>query len=145
VSRDPAAARFMAEAVGALADEGKARVDRLTLNKRTVAAAITLYSGDYAWFWKIAYDEEFARYSPGVQIALDLTEALEADRRLALVDSCAVADHPMIDHLWSGRIPMADWLVPIDGMASFMTASVAERARRAAISPLKKLRARFRR
>jgi CelD/BcsL family acetyltransferase involved in cellulose biosynthesis len=142
---DPATVRFMSTAVGALAEEGKARVDRLILNKRTIAAAITLYSGDYAWFWKVAYDEEFARYSPGVQVSIDLTEALEADRRVALVDSCAVADHPMIDHLWSGRIPMADWLVPLNGIASFTAASVAERTRRAAISPLKKLRDRFRR
>ena len=103
-----------------------------------------LYSGDYGWFWKIAYDEEFARFSPGVQIALDLTDVLEADRNLELVDSCAVADHPMIDHLWAGRINMADWLVPLDSPASFAVAAASERARRAALVPLKALRRRLR-
>lgn len=123
----------------------KARIDRLRLDGRTIAAAITLYSGDYAWFWKIAYDEDFARYSPGVQLANDLTDAFEADRQLALVDSCAVADHPMIDHLWGGRIAMADWLVPLDGSLSFAIAAAAERARRAMIAPVKALRNRLRR
>jgi CelD/BcsL family acetyltransferase involved in cellulose biosynthesis len=54
VAFDPAAAEFMIEAVTALARDRKARVDRLCLDDRTIAAAITLYSGDYAWFWKIA-------------------------------------------------------------------------------------------
>jgi len=142
-AQEPAAEQFMTEAVAALAAERKARVDRLILDDRTIAAAITLFSGDYAWFWKIAYDENFARYSPGVQMALDLTDALEDDRGLALVDSCAVADHPMIDHLWAGRIAMADWLVPLDGAVSFALAVGAERMRRAMLSPLKALRGRL--
>jgi CelD/BcsL family acetyltransferase involved in cellulose biosynthesis len=145
VAHDARAAGFLSEAVVSLASEGKARIDRLTLNDRTIAAAITLRSGDYAWFWKIAYDEEFSRFSPGVQLTLDLTEGLEADQRLSLVDSCAVADHPMIDHLWAGRIPMADWLVPLDGAGSFAIAAFGERARRATLRPLKALRRRFRR
>jgi hypothetical protein len=129
----------------ALSFERKARIDRMRFDDRTIAATITLYSGDYAWFWKIAYEEEFARFSPGVQIALDLTDVLEADRNLALVDSCAVADHPMIDHMWAGRINMADWLVPLDSPASFAVAAASERARRAALAPIKALRRRLRR
>jgi CelD/BcsL family acetyltransferase involved in cellulose biosynthesis len=144
-ARDPKAAAFMAEAVAALASERKARVDRLTLDGATIAATITLFSGDYAWFWKIGFDETYARYSPGVQIAHDLTLALEADEQLSLVDSCAVADHPMIDHMWSGRIVMADWLVPLDGGLSFTTAAATERMRRMLIAPLKALRNRARR
>jgi CelD/BcsL family acetyltransferase involved in cellulose biosynthesis len=145
VAFDPSSAEFMIEAVAALARERKVRVDRLSLDGRTIAAAITLYSGDYAWFWKIAYDEEFARYSPGVQLTVDLTAVFESDRQLAMIDSCAVADHSMIDHLWSGRLAMADWLVPLDGSLSFAAAAAAERARRMLIAPAKALRRRLRR
>ena len=38
-----------------------------------------LRSGDNAWGWKIAYDEGFARASPGVQLLLDVTR--DAARR----------------------------------------------------------------
>ena len=69
----------MAAAVGALAAEGKARVDRLLLDGRPIAAAVTLRSGETAWTWKIAYDESHARASPGVQLMHDLTESLLAD------------------------------------------------------------------
>jgi CelD/BcsL family acetyltransferase involved in cellulose biosynthesis len=77
VARNPQAAAFMAEAIAALARERKVRIDRLTLNGATIAATITLFSRDYAWFWKIGYDEAYARFSPGVQIALDLTDVLK--------------------------------------------------------------------
>ena len=50
----------------------------------------------------------------------------------------------MIDHLWAGRINMADWLVPLDSPASFAVAAASERARRAALAPLKALRRRLR-
>ena len=45
---------------------------------RAVVAAITLSSGATAWFWKIAYDEDLAHCSPGVQLAVDLQ--LRSDR-----------------------------------------------------------------
>jgi CelD/BcsL family acetyltransferase involved in cellulose biosynthesis len=142
---DPKAAAFMTEAVTALAAEHKARVDRFILDDTTIAATITLFSGDYAWFWKIGFDETYARYSPGVQIAHELTMALENDEQLAQVDSCAVADHPMIDHMWSGRIVMADWFVPLDGTISFTAAAASERVRRALVAPVKAVRNRLRR
>jgi CelD/BcsL family acetyltransferase involved in cellulose biosynthesis len=139
---DAASARFLTEAVAGLAAEGKARIDLLKLGA-AIAATITLFSGNRAWFWKTAYDEDFARYSPGVQLALDLSEALGQDPALALVDSCAVADHPMIDHLWGGRLAIADWLLPLGGRGLFMAGIAAERMRRAIVSPLKALRARL--
>ena len=59
-----AAYEFLRTAVAALAAEGKARIDLLELESKPVAAAITLFSGGRAWFWKIAYDEDYARFSP---------------------------------------------------------------------------------
>lgn len=142
---DAEAAAFFREALPGLAAQGKARLDFLRLDGKAIAAAVTLFSGDRAWFWKIAYDEAHARFSPGVQLTLDLTETLAGDGRIKLVDSCATPDHPMIDTLWNGRIAIADWLVPLAGRTSFIAAVVAERARRAAIAPLKLLRDRLRR
>lgn len=141
---NPATEHFLTEAVADLAAEGKARVDLLKLDGRAIAATILLRSGDRAWFWKIAYDEALARFSPGVQLALELTESLKGDRSISLVDSCAVADHPMIDQLWSGRIGMADWLIQLNGRTAFETGVAAEYARRGAISSLKVLRNRLR-
>jgi CelD/BcsL family acetyltransferase involved in cellulose biosynthesis len=143
---DEAARTFLSTAVISLAQENKARVELLTLDGTAIAAAIVLFSGARAWFWKIAYDEDYARFSPGVQLALALTRSLGSDARLELVDSCAVAGHPMIDPLWKGRRALADWLIPLPGAAGrfdLQAVYAAESLRRAAIRPLKRLRDRL--
>ena len=71
---------FVQKAVVGLAAEGHARIDRLLLNGTAIAAAVTLASGDTAWCWKIAYNEGFARSSPGVQLVCDLTETCSRSR-----------------------------------------------------------------
>src|SRR5205085_12193950 len=97
---------FVQSAIAALSAEGRVRSDRLTRGDAPLAAAITLRAGDRAWFWKIAYDEDAARASPGVQLSLDGTNGMLADASLARVDSCATAGHPMIDHLWAERLAL---------------------------------------
>ncbi|HTP93398.1 MAG TPA: GNAT family N-acetyltransferase, partial [Xanthobacteraceae bacterium] len=111
---------------------------------RPIAAAITLRSVDTAWFWKIAYDEAFARYSPGVMLTVALTEELAEDPTLARADSCATADHPMIDHIWREQLALCDRLIALRPTAPFMLARRAESLRRAAVVGLKHIRGWFR-
>jgi CelD/BcsL family acetyltransferase involved in cellulose biosynthesis len=133
--------RFIDNAIGALAADGHVRIDCLRLGGQAVAAAITLVSGARAWTWKIAYDEAYARFSPGVQLMLDVTEALLADRAVAHADSCATADHPMIDHLWRERLALSDRLVAVRAAPStFALACRLEQARRRAIAAAKTVR-----
>jgi CelD/BcsL family acetyltransferase involved in cellulose biosynthesis len=133
---------FMENAVTGLARDGQARIDRLSVGDRPIAALVTLQSGTTAWCWKIAYDETFARYSPGVQVLLDVTQALLEDPNVACADSCATADHPMIDHIWREHVGLADRLVRLGprGRFRFATAGALERLRHAAIASLKRLR-----
>ena len=78
----------------------------------------------------------FARSSPGVQLALDLTEALLAEPDIARADSCATADHPMIDHLWRERLALTDLLIAPSAaaLAQFRIARPLETLRRALIA-----------
>ena len=71
--------RFIRTAVTALAAEGKVTIDRILVDGRAIAATIILRSGRCAWFWKIAYDETFARFSPGVMLSVVLTDELVDD------------------------------------------------------------------
>lgn len=131
---------FIERAVASLAAEGKARVNRLLVDGSAIAATLTLRSGDEAWFWKIAYDERYARYSPGVMLTVALTEQLLDDATLARGDSCAIADHPMIDHIWRERLPLQDRLIGVGSETAFMAARLLERLRRAGIAAAKRLR-----
>jgi len=133
---------FVLEAVSALAAEGKASVSRLALDGRAIAAIVTLRSGDAAWCWKIAYDETFSRASPGVQLLLDVTDDLLADTSIARADSCATADHPMIDHVWRERLALSDRLMCVAKCDPTLFSHLCrmESLRRTAIDTLKRLR-----
>src|SRR5262249_45850309 len=137
---DPAIRAFLEAAVPVLAGDGKAAIVRLTLARHAIAALIVLRSGDTAWCWKIAYDERYARASPGVQLMLHATRALLADEGLAQVDSCAAPDHPMIDHIWRERLALADRLVRPgpSGRAAFAVTCKLEAMRRGAITAAKR-------
>jgi CelD/BcsL family acetyltransferase involved in cellulose biosynthesis len=134
--------KFMQAAVIALAGEGKARIDRLFVDARAIAAVVSLKSGTTVWGWKIAYDESFARFSPGVQVLVDVTERLLEDATVARADSCATPDHPMIDHIWRERLVLADRFIRVgpDKAATFALACALEASRRAATASAKRLR-----
>jgi hypothetical protein len=51
--------------------------------------------------------------SPGVQLTLDLTRHLCADPAIAMADSTASPDHPMINPIWRGRLAIGDVLIPL--------------------------------
>jgi CelD/BcsL family acetyltransferase involved in cellulose biosynthesis len=132
--------RFIREAVYGLAAEGKASINRILVDGRAIAATIVLRSGRGAWFWKIAYDESFARFSPGVMLSVELTEELLEDTSLAGADSCATANHPMIDHLWRERLALCDRLLAVRPQAPFVLARRLEGLRGDAVAGVKKLR-----
>jgi CelD/BcsL family acetyltransferase involved in cellulose biosynthesis len=133
--------RFMEIAVAGLAAQGQARVARFVHAGRAIAAAVLLTSGRGAWFWKIAHDDAAGRASPGVQITLEATEAMLRDEDIAWCDSCAAADHPMINLIWRERRPMADLLCALGPGVEFAIAYRLEALRRRAIAAARKVRA----
>jgi hypothetical protein len=137
--------RFMKNATSGLAQQGKASVSRILIDGRSIASTIILRSGDTAWFWKIAYDEDYARYSPGVVLTLAVTEDLVEDATLLRTDSCAIPNHPMIDHIWRERLGLCDRLIGVRSDAAFASARRLERLRGAAITVAKNIRERFHR
>ena len=75
----------------------------LFLDDRPIALKCNFLSGDGGFAFKIAYDESFAKYSPGVQLELDNIQFLHEHKTLRWMDSCAVAKHFMINRLWRER------------------------------------------
>jgi CelD/BcsL family acetyltransferase involved in cellulose biosynthesis len=143
----PQIGHFLATAVSGLAASGNARVDLLLADDQPIAATITLLSSDTAWCWKIAYDERFARYSPGVQLVLELSRDLLANESLAQADSCAIPDHPMIDPIWREGLVLSDLLIAVKPQSrlAFRLACGAEATRRKMLSAAKAVLHRLRR
>lgn len=110
-------AAFAREALTRFAARGALIVHNLTLEGVPIASGVVLRTGTRGFFWKTAYDERYAAFSPGVQATLVLSRQLEAEPGLALVDSCAIADHPMIERAWRDRMELIDLALPLTGRA----------------------------
>jgi CelD/BcsL family acetyltransferase involved in cellulose biosynthesis len=137
--------RFAEAALDALAGRGAAMVAEFSLDGREIASVILLRSGDRAWPWKIAYDEGMARFSPGLQAMTDLTAALLSDDTIRFADSCAVPNHPLIDHLWHDRLAIADLMISLRPGGNFALACRMETVRRDAIAAARRMRDALRR
>jgi hypothetical protein len=104
--------RFIKEAARKLAPQGRFAVATLTRGADVIAAGLVVRHGARGYFFKTAYDERLSKCSPGVQLTLDLTRHFCADESISSVDSTATASHPMINHIWKGRLPIAEVLMP---------------------------------
>jgi CelD/BcsL family acetyltransferase involved in cellulose biosynthesis len=106
-------AAFVRRATEGLAANGQCQIVTLHAGDAPIASAIVLRHQDRAFYFKLGVDERFAKFSPGVQLTLDLTRHFCADPSIRLVDSTANPDHPMIDPIWRGRLPIGDVLIPL--------------------------------
>jgi CelD/BcsL family acetyltransferase involved in cellulose biosynthesis len=106
-------AAFIRRATAALAENDQCEIVTLRAGDNAVAAGIVLRHQSRAFFFKLGVDERFAKYSPGVQLTLDLTRHLCADPAITSADSTAGPDHPMINPIWRGRFAIGDVLIPL--------------------------------
>jgi len=100
----PETAAFSRLAVDGTTAADGVRIDQLWAGDTLVAALVLFRDGGKVFSWKIAFDEDYARYSPGAQIALQaLRENLESPGFKG-ADSLAIPGHTMIEPLWRGRL-----------------------------------------
>ena len=81
---------------------GKLHIIAMRLDGKPIAMLVNFLSPPGGFSFKTAFDEAFARYSPGVLLQIDNLDILR-DHGLAWMDSCAAEGHPMIDSLWAER------------------------------------------
>jgi CelD/BcsL family acetyltransferase involved in cellulose biosynthesis len=97
---------FLEQMAVIAAREGRQQLLALRLNGKPLALKWNLLSGDTGFAFKIAFDEQFARFSPGVQLELENVERAHLLPRLRFMDSCAAPNRFMINHLWPDRREM---------------------------------------
>jgi len=111
---DPATRILFAEALEGAARRGRLERLAVRLDGEPVAMLATFICAPGAFSFKTAFNETFARFSPGVLLQCENLALLERPD-IAWTDSCAAADHPMIDHLWRERRPIGGISVAIGG------------------------------
>ncbi|WP_028058898.1 GNAT family N-acetyltransferase [Candidatus Solirubrobacter pratensis] len=124
---------FFGEMARTFAADGRLQLLSLEVAGEPVAMKCNVIAGDGVFCFKIAHDETFARYSPGIQLERENADIFEKTPGVTWEDSCAWVHNQMINRLWRGRRRISTVLVPSAhelGRASRLAIRGALRARR---------------
>lgn len=96
---DPATQQMFCESVAGAAQAGRLERLSIRLDGRPIAMLANFVTPPGLFSFKTAYDETYARFSPGVLLQQENLALLERSD-IHWADSCAAADHPMIERIW---------------------------------------------
>jgi len=91
---------------------GRLQMLELTLDGVPVATKCNFVAGEGSFAFKIAHDEQYAKQSPGVLLELfNMRYVAETRPDVAWMDSCAKAQHFMINRLWTGHRTIGNYAI----------------------------------
>jgi CelD/BcsL family acetyltransferase involved in cellulose biosynthesis len=105
---------FFVDVARAAAGKGRLEVATLSAGGRVLAMATQLLSESRVYGFKAAYDEEHARYAPGL-LLLDRLTRHYVDERAGEIDSCATPEQQPVSRLWPARREFVDCRVALGG------------------------------
>lgn len=127
---------LFSEVLANAAAVGKLERLDLRLDGRPLAMLVNFICPPGSFSFKTAFDEDYARFSPGVLLQIENLALLELPQ-IDWCDSCATEGHPMIDSLWTGRRAIGRYSVAIGGsgrrtiFSTFLAAELAKSAPKA--------------
>ena len=124
LASDPSEAAFALEAARSFQSEGRLVVLATTTGSGTAAELFAVRGGRTLFMFKVAFDEQAARFSPGTHLVRDMTRWFAAQPDLDRIDSCAAPENEFINRLLPDRRPLATLLVPLDRFGTVATAVI---------------------
>lgn len=101
----PGTARLFRSALHGAAQAGKLERLTLSLDGKPIAMLVNFLTAPGAFSFKTTFDENYARFSPGVLLQRENLALLD-NPAIEWTDSCAAADHPMIERIWRQKRTM---------------------------------------
>lgn len=105
---------FFRAAITGAAEAGRLERLTLTLDGRPIAMLANFLTPPGAYSFKTTFDESYGRFSPGVLLQRENLELLARDG-IEWADSCAAADHPMIERIWRERRALVSCNIALGG------------------------------
>jgi CelD/BcsL family acetyltransferase involved in cellulose biosynthesis len=96
---DPRTAALFSNALAGAVQHGRLERLALHLDGKPIAMLVNFLTPPGAYSFKTAFDNAYSRYSPGVLIQRENLDLLGREN-IEWCDSCAAADHPMIERIW---------------------------------------------
>lgn len=93
------------------AEEGRLQILSLQAGEQPLAMQCNIRGDDTLFNFKVAFDERFKRYAPGIQLEVDTMQIFQAEREEEVLDSCADPDNELLNRLWPDRRPVTTLVV----------------------------------
>jgi len=100
---DPAEKRFFVSVMRQTFESKRLLMLRMRLDGRTISSQVNFSSGPGAFGFKVAFDESYAKYSPGVLLELENIRQQLDQGDIEWMDSCANSPSGMIENIWRER------------------------------------------
>ena len=110
-SSNDSARRFFVKAMIGAFNRSRLMMIGIELDGRPVALKCNLIAAPGSFAFKIAYDEEYARFSPGVLLEVENIRLLHRRSDVEWMDSCAEPNHFMMNRVWTERRTINDLVV----------------------------------
>jgi hypothetical protein len=102
---------FFSAVATAAFQRGRLLMLALLVNNKAIAYRCSLLAGPGSFSFKIAFDEAYARFAPGVLLHLENVRYLHSRPEIRWMDSCTSPDNSMLNHLWPDRRAMTTLVV----------------------------------
>lgn len=132
LASNPSHAAFFKTMCEDFASRSALRLFSLEADNRPIAMLSALVAGRTMFAFKIAFDEQFSEFSPGIQLHRSAVNIINDDSEIDLIDTCAEPSNPTANRLYPDRLGLAAIAIPasgIRGMAARMTVGAARVAR----------------
>jgi CelD/BcsL family acetyltransferase involved in cellulose biosynthesis len=100
---DPAYERFFGEMCAGFAAAGRLELHALRLGDQTLAIRCNLLADPGIFYFKVAYDEAFAQFSPGIRLEVESFHRFHARTQAEWVDSCSDPNNETMNRLLPER------------------------------------------
>ena len=124
MTSSPANRRYFTRIFDAAHRRGRLVACGLDLDGRAIARRASFTAGAGAYAFKTAYDERFARCSPGVMLELDNVRQLDATPGIDWMDSFTGDANLALERMWPDRREMQSLAVGLGGWGGLACAAL---------------------
>ena len=107
----PAGRSFFRQIINEAFNRQRLLMIALQLDNMPVAMVIVLLAGDGGFAFKMAFQENYSSYSPGVLVLLELNRQLHLRQGFRWLDSCANPHNSIANRLWKERKALCNFTI----------------------------------
>ncbi len=127
---DPAYEQFFREICAGFAAGGRLQLHALRYGDQTLAIRCNLLADPGIFYFKVAYDEAFAEFSPGIRLEVESFHLFHERAQSEWVDSCSDPNNETMNRLLPERRALVTLVLIKPGVRATLTAGALRTGRR---------------